>query len=153
MSGPSTRFAFVAAGLGLLALERAQRVGRVVVAQRGHHRHLRLPQRRTQRGHAWLLSGPSGLGQFDLAAHGSLGGITQGGEDYDLGIRLERAGWAFFLNQNLFTSESEEDHYLDEPLPRIRKIVTPDRLPAGFETGLEAQFRYQPPDSINSMNR
>lgn len=56
-----------------------------------------------------------------------------GAEDYDLGIRLERAGYAFFYNRNMLTLESEEDHG-GTKLPQDRKIVTPDRFPAGYES-------------------
>lgn len=58
--------------------------------------------------------------------------ITQGGEDYDLGIRLERAGWPIYLNKNMLSLESEEDHHIDSPLPRIRKLVPSERLPPGY---------------------
>lgn len=55
-----------------------------------------------------------------------------GAEDYDFGIRLERAGWAFFYNRNMLTLESEEDHNGADSLPRASKIVSPDRLPKGY---------------------
>lgn len=55
-----------------------------------------------------------------------------GAEDYDFGIRLERAGWAFFYNRNMLTLESEEDHGGEASLPRAAKLVTPDRLPRGY---------------------
>lgn len=55
-----------------------------------------------------------------------------GAEDYDLGIRVERAGGVFKYNLNMLTIESEEGHYLDPSLPRQKKVVSPDRLPAGY---------------------
>lgn len=58
---------------------------------------------------------------------------SQGAEDYDLGMRLERAGGRFFYNRNMLTYESEEDHFKDTPLKRLRKMVTADRLPSGYQ--------------------
>lgn len=58
---------------------------------------------------------------------------TQGAEDYDFGIRLERASWPIFLNQNALTLESEEGHHDGTALPRIRKLVRDDRLPVGYD--------------------
>jgi hypothetical protein len=57
-----------------------------------------------------------------------------GAEDYDLGMRLDRAGWAFFYNRNMLTLESEEHHHDGSKLPQARKPVTPDRLPRGYES-------------------
>lgn len=37
----------------------------------------------------------------------------------------------FKYNLNMLTIESEEGHYLDPSLPRQKKVVSPDRLPAG----------------------
>lgn len=64
---------------------------------------------------------------FDEATDG------QSAEDYDLGIRAQRAGGKFFYNRNMTTYESEEMHFLDAPLPRESKLVLPERLPAGYE--------------------
>ncbi len=58
---------------------------------------------------------------------------SMGAEDYDFGIRAERAGAKFFLNRNMFTFESEEGHYGEASLPRASRTVTPDRLPEGYE--------------------
>jgi hypothetical protein len=69
----------------------------------------------------------------------------QGAEDYDFGIRLERAGGKFFYNRNMLTYESEEAHTEDQPAtgadkPRLAKHVPPDRLPeclkASYPDGL-----------------
>lgn len=57
---------------------------------------------------------------------------SQGAEDYDFGIRLERAGWPFFYNRNMLTLESEEAHHAEQSLPRISKLVTPENLPPGY---------------------
>jgi hypothetical protein len=57
-----------------------------------------------------------------------------GAEDYDFGIRLERAGWSFKFNRNMLTLESEELHHDGSKLPQGRKLVTPDRLPKGYES-------------------
>lgn len=56
----------------------------------------------------------------------------QSAEDYDLGIRLERAGGKFWLNRNMLTYESEEMHAVEPSLPRESKLVSPDRLPPGY---------------------
>lgn len=58
----------------------------------------------------------------------------QGFEDYELGIRLERAGWPFFYNRNMLTLESDELHKDGTKLPMERKAVTPDRLPKNYES-------------------
>lgn len=57
-----------------------------------------------------------------------------GAEDYDFGIRLERAGWPFKYNRNMLTLESEELHHDGSKLPQARKIVTPDRLPKAYDS-------------------
>lgn len=57
-----------------------------------------------------------------------------GAEDYDFGIRLERAGWAFKYNRNMLTLESEELHHDGSKLPQGRKLVSPDRLPKAYES-------------------
>lgn len=56
-------------------------------------------------------------------------GNGSGAEDYDFGIRLERAGAKFFYNRNMVTYESEEGHHEEPSLPRDAKFVTVDRLP------------------------
>lgn len=56
----------------------------------------------------------------------------EGGEDYDLGIRSERAGARWEYNRNMLTIESEEMHHVEPSLPRERKIVTPENLPADY---------------------
>lgn len=58
---------------------------------------------------------------------------AEGGEDYCLGIRAERAGAAWKYNRNMLSVESEEAHHVEPSLPRERKIVTPENLPAGYE--------------------
>lgn len=57
----------------------------------------------------------------------------EGGEDYCMGIRSERAGADWRYNRNMLTYESEEGHHDEPSLPRNRKIVTPDNLPAGYD--------------------
>ncbi len=53
-----------------------------------------------------------------------------GAEDYDFGIRLERAGGKFFYNRNMLTLESEEGHAEEPSLPREAKFVNQDRIPS-----------------------
>lgn len=57
-----------------------------------------------------------------------------GGEDTDYGMRLERYGAKIFYNRNMLTLESEEDHHTETPLPRQRKLVSRDRLPANYDS-------------------
>lgn len=57
----------------------------------------------------------------------------EGGEDFDMGIRAERAGGKWYLNRNCLTWESEEGHHEEPSLPRQRKIVIPDNLPPNYE--------------------
>jgi len=57
----------------------------------------------------------------------------EGGEDFDFGIRVERSGIKIFYNRNMLTLESEEGHHDGESLPRERRIVNRDRLPAGYD--------------------
>lgn len=57
-----------------------------------------------------------------------------GGEDTDFGMRLERSGAKLFYNRNMLTLESEEDHHTETPLPRQRKLVARDRLPANYDS-------------------
>jgi hypothetical protein len=59
---------------------------------------------------------------------------SQGGEDYDFGIRLERAGWAFFFNRNALTLESEELHHDGSKLPQERHLVIPQNLPPLYDS-------------------
>jgi hypothetical protein len=56
----------------------------------------------------------------------------QSAEDYDLGIRLERAGGVFKYNRNMTTYESEEMHAVEPSLPRDKKRMNADRLPPGY---------------------
>jgi len=56
----------------------------------------------------------------------------QSAEDYDFGIRVERAGGRFFYNRNMLTFESEERHHLEPSLARKSVQVTTDRLPEGY---------------------
>lgn len=65
---------------------------------------------------------------FDPACNGL------GCEDYDFGIRAERAGGEFKYNRNMLTLESEEGHHLDPSLPRESRLVTNDAfVPRGYE--------------------
>ncbi len=70
-----------------------------------------------------------------------------GAEDYDFGIRAERAGGVFKYNRNMLTLESEERHHTDgtkdndgsvTALPslwRERRVVTNRNfVPAGYDT-------------------
>lgn len=57
-----------------------------------------------------------------------------GGEDTDLGMRLERAGVKLYYNRNMLTLESEEGHHDGEVLPRQRRLVSKDRVPANYES-------------------
>jgi hypothetical protein len=58
----------------------------------------------------------------------------EGGEDYCMGIRSERAGADWRYNRNMQSWESEEAHHEEPSLPRERKIVTPDNRPAGYDS-------------------
>lgn len=58
---------------------------------------------------------------------------AEGGEDFDLGIRLERSGVKLFYNRNMLTLESEEDHHGEASMPRERKMVAREKLPAGYD--------------------
>jgi len=51
---------------------------------------------------------------------------SQGGEDYDFGIRLGRAGWSVRINRNCGTIESEELHHVESPMVRLDKPVSVD---------------------------
>jgi hypothetical protein len=44
----------------------------------------------------------------------------QSGEDYDFGIRIERAGYSVFYNRNMLTLESEELH---GQLPVMKRVI------------------------------
>lgn len=59
-------------------------------------------------------------------------GNGAGAEDYDLGIRAQRSGCPIFLNRNMFTAESEEAHFEEPSLPREARLVSDDRIPAGY---------------------
>lgn len=54
----------------------------------------------------------------------------QGGEDYDLSIRLVRAGYRLYYNRNMLTLESEELHHTGEIMKRVIKpgkiVAQPD---------------------------
>lgn len=56
----------------------------------------------------------------------------QAAEDYDLSMRIERAGGRWHLNKNLQTMESDEMHGIEPSLPREKRVVSPDRLPHGY---------------------
>lgn len=58
----------------------------------------------------------------------------EGGEDFDMGIRLERSGVKIFYNRNMLTLESEEGHHGEKSLPRERKLVKRDLLPAAYDS-------------------
>lgn len=49
-----------------------------------------------------------------------------GGEDYDFGIRLGRAGWRICINRSCATIESEELHHIEPPVIRLDKAVSVD---------------------------
>lgn len=55
-----------------------------------------------------------------------------GGEDYNLGLRLEKLGRTIWYNRNMLTLESEEAHYEDPPFIRVDK-KTPDN-PDGHDS-------------------
>lgn len=68
---------------------------------------------------------------FEMACSGS------GGEDYDFGIRLNRSGQKVYLNQNLFTFESEEGHhsenFMDLKLRERREVIRAN-LPVAYDS-------------------
>ncbi len=56
-----------------------------------------------------------------------------GAEDYDFGMRVERAGGRFYYNRNALTLESEERHHRDPTLPReSREVTNPAYLPREY---------------------
>lgn len=64
---------------------------------------------------------------FDFACN------SVGAEDYDFGIRVERAGGEWFYNRNMLTFESEERHHTEPSLPReSREVTNLDMLPRGY---------------------
>jgi hypothetical protein len=68
---------------------------------------------------------------FEMACCGS------GNEDSDFGIRLRRSGGKVFLNRNMFTMESEEDHHTEEnksKATRDRREVLRSNLPAAYDS-------------------
>lgn len=70
-----------------------------------------------------------------LRIDGSEPGCNGGaGEDFDMGIRLERAGVKIFYNRNMLTLESEEGHHDGAILPRERRIVKRENLPAAYDS-------------------
>lgn len=44
-----------------------------------------------------------------------------GGEDYCLGLMLERMGYPVYYDRKMFTMESEEDHHVEPPFVRVIK--------------------------------
>ncbi len=58
----------------------------------------------------------------------------QGFEDYEFGMRLERASWPIFLNRNMLTLEDEDLHHDGSTMPRERKIVAPECLPKNYDS-------------------
>lgn len=67
---------------------------------------------------------------FELATSGA------GGEDFDAGIRIRRSGAVIKLNRNMFSRESEEDHWqqpLKDAAARERKLVIKENLPSGYD--------------------
>ena len=61
-------------------------------------------------------------------------GRPDGREDFDFGIRLERSGVKICYNRNMLTLESEEGHHGEPSLPRERRLVLKDRLPADYDS-------------------
>ena len=57
---------------------------------------------------------------------------AQSAEDYDLGIRAERAGGKFYYNRNMTSFESEEMHAVEPSLPREKRVMPAERLPFGY---------------------
>lgn len=64
----------------------------------------------------------------------------QGAEDYDFGIRLERAGYQLFYNRNMLTYESEELHHCEGNQPFIR-ISKPMQYDGGIIGSDHVLFR------------
>lgn len=59
---------------------------------------------------------------------------AMGAEDYDFGLRVERAGGEWFFNRNMTTFESEERHHVDPSLPReSREVTNAAMLPRNYE--------------------
>lgn len=78
-----------------------------------------------------LLEDALAIDGFEMACCGS------GNEDSDFSIRLRRSGPPIFLNRNMATSESEEDHHnqtFKDQATRDRKLVSRDRLPAAYDS-------------------
>lgn len=59
---------------------------------------------------------------------------STGFEDFDFGIRVERAGGEIFYNRNCLTLESEDLSHLDARLPSESRLVTnAEFLPLGYD--------------------
>lgn len=56
-----------------------------------------------------------------------------GAEDYDFGMRVERAGIRAFYNRNQLTLESSEGHEIEPSLKRDKCRVPAERLPKSLE--------------------
>lgn len=101
----------------------------------------------------WPMSSASGIVPWNGSIYGCSWGLpleaalevdghepacyTQGGEDYDVGIRLHRAGWQIFINRNMLSIESEEHHHDGSKLPQERKLCDPALLPQAY-----SHYRY-----------
>lgn len=101
----------------------------------------------------WPMSSASGIVPWNGSIYGCSWGLpleaalevdghepacyTQGGEDYDVGIRLHRAGWQVFINRNMLSIESEEHHHDGSKLPQERKLCDPALLPQAY-----SHYRY-----------
>lgn len=56
-----------------------------------------------------------------------------GAEDYDFGMRVERAGVRAYYNRNMMTLESSEGHEIEPSFKRDKCRVPADRLPKSLE--------------------
>lgn len=68
---------------------------------------------------------------FEMATCGG------GGEDYDFGIRLRRAGHGIFYNRNMLSVESEEHHHAEDFMVRKlreRRRVIRENLPVAYDS-------------------
>ncbi len=104
-----------------------------------------------------VFEGDSTMGSFSPGAAGSRQGVIAGGAAWkttDLLVEKIKVIAAHLYNASLETVTIEQGMVhvagapeMSRPLREIAEIAygEPDRLPGGIGTGIEAQFRYQPP--------
>lgn len=77
---------------------------------------------------------------------------AQGAEDYDLSIRLGRAGYPLFYARRMFTLESEEAHHEEKPFIRvIKKMGSTDSSWVILKKLRAEKRRFTPGNNIYSL--